>query len=367
MNLVLLKEFISEILVQEQLAVLDEAQIDDAIKNNPGDIGAALQFHFKNIKPKYLNWAIKELKRLKHEGVFSDVHLLAKDIEDFDKFATMNLIANKDIGSYKDWLEVSQAVDDANLKKRNIDRKKEGKGQSNKLFEDDNFLVIEPQSEAASCAYGKGTKWCIAATDTQNHWNHYAEANGNKFLFVINKKKPSSDPYSKVAFKIKPNDYTEAFDVFDENLGSQTSIQRTLKDVLPDNIKLIINDFAAKHKGFPSFLDYITKDYIMNLSNEKFSQYIASASTNPNIHSLLARYSSFNDTRIELAYNNSLSPEALNILSKDPLESVRYLVSRNPQTPTETLLKLADPSKESIERVREMAKRNIEYRQSNQV
>jgi hypothetical protein len=365
MKFVLLKEYIS-LLVKEQLEVLDEAQIDDAIKNNPGDIGEILQSHFKELKPKYINWVVKELKRLKsiNSNLGDYAIRIVNVLKNFDKFAAMNIIANKDINSYE-WEELREVVQQAKLKKQEIDRKKEGKGQSNKIYEDDSFLVIEPQSEAASCAYGKGTQWCISATNSQNHWNHYTEVSNNKFIFVINKKKPSSDKFSKLAFKIKPNDYTEVFDVTDEQLGSQTAIQRTLKDIIPDNIKLIINDFAGKHKGFPSFLDYLTKDYIMNLSNEKFSQYIASVSTNPEIQSLLARYSSFDDTRIELAYNNSISPEALNILSKDSLESVRFLVARNPHTPSDTLLKLSDPNKEPIERVRSMAQRAIDYRRNN--
>ena len=64
---------------------------------------------------------------------------------------------------------------------RNI--KNEG---AEKVYEDGEWLVIVPKTEEAACYYGKGTKWCTAATGGHNMFKDY-DAEGPLYI-NINKK-----------------------------------------------------------------------------------------------------------------------------------------------------------------------------------
>lgn len=57
--------------------------------------------------------------------------------------------------------------------------------EAEKVYEDSEWMVIVPHTQAASCLYGKGTKWCTAADNYQNMFDYY---NRNGKLYInINK------------------------------------------------------------------------------------------------------------------------------------------------------------------------------------
>lgn len=47
------------------------------------------------------------------------------------------------------------------------------KKDAEKVFENQEWLVVVPKTEAASCYYGKGTEWCTAADVSDNRFEYY--------------------------------------------------------------------------------------------------------------------------------------------------------------------------------------------------
>jgi len=47
------------------------------------------------------------------------------------------------------------------------------KGHAFTLYDDENWRVIVPQDEQASCYYGQGTRWCTAGTKGNNMFSYY--------------------------------------------------------------------------------------------------------------------------------------------------------------------------------------------------
>lgn len=47
------------------------------------------------------------------------------------------------------------------------------KGKAFTLYDDENFRVIVPQDEPASCYYGQGSRWCTSGTKGNNMFNYY--------------------------------------------------------------------------------------------------------------------------------------------------------------------------------------------------
>lgn len=102
-----------------------------------------------------------------------------------------NKIEKKDINQYHSVDELYQVIkpftEDPNqaTSKTDANRKTKEEG-AEKFYEDDIWLVIIPKTEEASCLYGKGTKWCTAATEGGNKFNEYNQS-GNLYI-NINKK-----------------------------------------------------------------------------------------------------------------------------------------------------------------------------------
>lgn len=60
-------------------------------------------------------------------------------------------------------------------------------GKSTKFYEDDAVTVIVPEDQDAACRYGRGTRWCTAATRGKNYFNFY---NSLGPLYILIPKSP---------------------------------------------------------------------------------------------------------------------------------------------------------------------------------
>jgi len=79
--------------------------------------------------------------------------------------------APKDINSYAGLGILNSILSQIEAKKTKREEKLVG---AEKIFEDDNFIVILPKTEEGSCHYGAGTKWCTAAKGS-NQFNNYSK------------------------------------------------------------------------------------------------------------------------------------------------------------------------------------------------
>ena len=79
------------------------------------------------------------------------------------------------------------------------DQEEKSKKESEKLYEDDRFLIIRPLSHTSSCYYGANTKWCTTTRDNEDYFNRYTSK--GKLYYIIDKK--SSDrTYGKMALLV---------------------------------------------------------------------------------------------------------------------------------------------------------------------
>lgn len=122
----------------------------------------------------YTDWMIRLYRKgdLKKE----DLPKATEYLKAFHKFKKR--IEKKDIGQYKSLSELGDAVqsyidnpDQATSKSDEIRRIKARGAEL--VYEDEKWVVIVPKTEEAAIYYGKGTKWCTAATETKNYFNFY--------------------------------------------------------------------------------------------------------------------------------------------------------------------------------------------------
>ena len=131
---------------------------------------------------KYLDWMTKIwMGHTKELPTDEEILNLVKNFHQ-----NLSRIKNKDINSYTSFKELGVVVDEAVRKAYT----KKAKKNVIKVFENDDILVLAPLSIEASCKYGAGTKWCIAATNNQMVGNPHFESytKHSSFYFLINKK-----------------------------------------------------------------------------------------------------------------------------------------------------------------------------------
>ena len=127
------------------------------------------------------------LAKLYSAGQFrlEDVNRIKQEIQKFEKVKPKLPQQSRDINrisSLRDLYALLEPFEDQEVKsKRSV--KQDIKQQGAKtIIDTPNFKVIIPTTKEAACFYGRGTKWCTAATESDNMFDHY---NQQGSLYVI--------------------------------------------------------------------------------------------------------------------------------------------------------------------------------------
>lgn len=123
---------------------------------------------------KYGKWILSLYKQGKLNT--GDIPELKDSLTYFDKFK--NKIEKKDINQYRSVPELYNAVkpfmDNPNQATSKTDELRKTKQEgAEKVYEDEEWIVIVSKTEQAACLYGKGTRWCTAAMGSKNMFDYY--------------------------------------------------------------------------------------------------------------------------------------------------------------------------------------------------
>lgn len=121
-----------------------------------------------------------------------------------DFFEYQKMLPKNDFAQYSSADEMESAILNAKKVKTEKSEKKSASSDIDKIYEDDNVLVIKAKTHEASCKYGAGTKWCTAAKKTDEDWLRHNQT-GVEFIW-INKKLLSDDNNHKLSLFFKYND-----------------------------------------------------------------------------------------------------------------------------------------------------------------
>ena len=123
---------------------------------------------------KYGKWLLSLYKqgKLKEEDLYKANDYLRCFID------YHNVIQDKDINKIKSLQELYDVVRpylDGNVSTSKSDEVRRIKEGAEKVYEDNDWMIIIPHTEEASCYYGKGTQWCTAAEKSFNYFEQYNE------------------------------------------------------------------------------------------------------------------------------------------------------------------------------------------------
>ena len=161
------RSFLKESILEEEL--LAEGRLQDTKKKHPWLAAAGVIDYLSGADPsgnnKYLQWSAKQVERSDSDDI--DTEDTAREVSgavmDFHKYSQR--LKNKDINQYKDYKDIVRDVRDikailTNKEKRQQEKEKMS-GESSVVYESDNYFVVRPDTEEASCYFGRDTKWCF--------------------------------------------------------------------------------------------------------------------------------------------------------------------------------------------------------------
>ena len=233
----------------EQLLI--ESRLKAAVKKFPEidpEVIKQLSLSDPSGKNAYLMWMTQAMKDsgagvydvpgLARERIFDIVPLVTDFHKAKQRISQLNKNRKKegkapypnDINQFKSLDQLENFIDDIGLSSSEEKRKEKeaALGGASILQDDEDFFIIRPETQEASCFFGKKTKWCISATRSQNYYDSYTRQ-GKAFYFILNKNLNDDSKYRKIALVYdKSGEFEEFFDVEDEGYSDDYWLIRIL-------------------------------------------------------------------------------------------------------------------------------------------
>ena len=208
----------------------------------------------------------------------------------------------KDINAIKAYNELRSVIDRASQKKADREAEKAREAaEKQEAIKGTEFVadtpfhkVVRPLTREGSCYFGRETRWCISATQSQNYFDQYT-SDGKAFFFLLAKNKNIDPAYKKIAVVIDSDgDFEEYFDATDDRLTPQNFNNAIRQTILGANLNGEIVSFedddpydrdkimkAAEILGVTEYIDddEIAIENVVELINDEVEEYIQTLQT----------------------------------------------------------------------------------------
>lgn len=215
--------------------LLREGRKEDLMKKYESkfsDEGISNVFADQFIKKTNFKYADFILKNLNSNYSFRELEEVIEALQKFDKI--QNNLEKKDINTYTGFFDLISTISEYTKGKE--------KPKSKKIYEDDKFVVVEPQNFTASCKYGSKTRWCTTNKNNDDYFNRYTS--GNQGLYYVISKKDMDENLYKIAIHIDKYGEETFYDAADSTLSNREKI--FFKNAFPemwDSIKKYQDEF----------------------------------------------------------------------------------------------------------------------------
>ena len=156
-----------------------------------------------------------------------------KDINSFDTIQDLLYF----IEQYDEFLKVA-------------DDEKQIKKESERIYEDDRFLIIRPLSHKSSCYYGANTTWCTTTKDNEDYFNKYTSR--GKLYYILDKKS-NNRTYGKMALLVPHG--KGAYEIYNQQDQGET-LNFLLERFEPIKEKILL-DTATGKTSFHRLVSFI--------------------------------------------------------------------------------------------------------------
>jgi len=165
---------------------------------------------------------------------------ISSAVEEFH--ANHQRLKDKDINSYKSLDQIKDAVHNLGLsqKKKRGKQRVAAQAGSTTIYENDDFWMIRPDTTEASCYYGKGTKWCISATQSQNYFKSYT-SDGKSFYMIMMKNLDQDSDGKKIALvygrdAMYDSEPEEIYDAVDNSIDQDEFLEYVTQNIIASHV-----------------------------------------------------------------------------------------------------------------------------------
>jgi hypothetical protein len=239
--------------------LLAEGRLQDAKKKYPdhAEYIDAMSAKDPSGNNKYLMWMAKQFNTDASNFSMSDqgkkiyVDTITDLVSKFHK--SVQRLEKKDINQYETLDELDDTLEKlgATSKEKRQKKKEVAQEGSRIVYESDEYFVVRPETEEASCYYGQNTQWCISATESSNYFEDYTQR-GKAFYMIRNNYKSDKDPNKRIAL-VYSDEYgysrpEEIFDATDDQI-SLSSLEEALGDEYDDILDAAKSDLEEHGAG----------------------------------------------------------------------------------------------------------------------
>jgi hypothetical protein len=149
---------------------------------------------------KYTDFVLKYTHPNASPEEVEDIVDLVKDFDRFKQSLEVKDINKYDLDDLK--LEIKLHKETSKSQQKKIDT-----SGTEKLYEDNNILIVRPLTYEASCKYGAGTKWCTAMSSESSYFKSHTREE-QALYYIILKKFNKDNKFYKMAVHLTPNNET---------------------------------------------------------------------------------------------------------------------------------------------------------------
>lgn len=215
---------------------------------------------------QYSKWILDKLNRnLLNNSHLGHLYDILKRFEDNKKY-----LKNKDINKFKSIQEIDAYLNDDNsynelshsqiVRQHRRDKQKADlNNEAALIYEDPDWEIWIPETYAASCKLGQGSKWCTASTETSEYFDDYSK-DGD--LYIILNKHNEKEKYQ---FHIESDSYMDIndeeinlFDLSEEEKNKKwINALRQYSEYFNEECKYLIDEVNKAHEEFNSLAQKI--------------------------------------------------------------------------------------------------------------
>lgn len=253
---------------KDEYAHLDEKSKEVHLSNDINTLINAIVSRLDPTNGVYSEWILKNifpLSKDEYERLFGeDFYKVFDDLTDYHRYKHLfknlaqkendpNILKLADINQIKGFVELYNAI---RLIDSDIDgveaaaEEKRLEKEVEKIYVSENYIILIPKTQEASCVYGKGTRWCTAA-DKYNAFNRY---NRQGPLYIIIDRQENE----KFQFHFQSEQYRDSTD-------TRINLKNFFLEHKELNKPLLLE---ALKQNSDSFIQYFSVSELMEISND---------------------------------------------------------------------------------------------------
>lgn len=171
-----------------------------------------LREEFGKVPQQYFSWALKAYMGGSPKYL-QDIDTLVSVINEFE-WLRKNKSTNQRLQKFVGMSDLQEFLKKFDLReyRQRLAKEEQAKSGAEVLYDGPDVRIIKPKNVEAACYYGRGTKWCTAATKSENMFDYYTDYDPQFAFYIIQPKNPERKGKEKYQIHFGADQYMDELD-----------------------------------------------------------------------------------------------------------------------------------------------------------